>query len=77
MRFLTHKKDRMSLLSLIEEAGSYSPENFEDLVKNFDYSQLVENAKFEIELNLWKKLDIETMYFEKLYDKMLYSKCSL
>ncbi|MPZ05704.1 MAG: hypothetical protein GEU26_04690 [Nitrososphaeraceae archaeon] len=51
------RKDKDSLLNLIDEAGSYDPEVFKDIIKDFDYSQLDDNTKFEIELDLWKKLD--------------------
>jgi hypothetical protein len=55
---------------LIKEAGRYSPENFENLIKDFDYSQLDENTKFEIELNLWIKLEKEKDSASNLYKNL-------
>jgi hypothetical protein len=66
------KKDKNSLLNLIDEAGSYDPDVFKDIIKEFDYSQLDENTKFEIELELWKKLDKEkdnnSNFYKNIYE---------
>ncbi|MPZ06078.1 MAG: hypothetical protein GEU26_06610 [Nitrososphaeraceae archaeon] len=68
--WIVHKKDLTSLLNLIKEAGLYSPGSFSDLIKDFDYGQLDENTKFEIELNLWKKLDREKDRESNLYKNL-------
>jgi len=66
---LDNSKDLDSLRNLIDEADSYKPEIFKDIIKDFD-TKLDENTKFEIELNIWKKLDKEEKNDSNLYKNL-------
>lgn len=55
---------------MIDEADSYKPEIFKDIIKDFDYTELDENTKFEIELNIWKKLDKEEKNDSNFYKNL-------
>lgn len=66
---MDNSKDLDSLRNLIDEADSYKPEIFKDIIKDFD-TKLDENTKFEIELNIWKKLDKEEKNDSNLYKNL-------
>lgn len=69
--WIIHKKDKESLSESIKTAGEYGPNAFEDIIKNYDYSQLDENTKFEFERDLWIKLDKEKDLGTDFYKNLL------
>jgi hypothetical protein len=68
--WVIHNMDKESLQKLIDSAGNYDTRVFEDLIANFDYNQLDESTKFEIEKDIWLRLDkekgIETLVYKNL-----------